>query len=173
MKPPSCLEKHSFEGSLRGPIWFAVHELIGKDVYDHAHIILAALAWRNGWVRADEDYLAKVLPVNASKDFADLFGYLHLLGWVLDMDRLVHPKSLAMRNELIARLNARNARQARQGIRPKTRFKILKKAGFACSYCGAKAPNAQLVVDLFKRRTRTQVLNAERVRKHRAKKAGK
>ena len=35
----------------------------------------------------------------------------------------------------------------RVGLSPKERFAILQRDGFACQYCGARAPNARLFVD--------------------------
>ncbi len=38
-------------------------------------------------------------------------------------------------------------RQKRKGLNPKLRFEVLARDGFACQYCGARAPVARLQVD--------------------------
>lgn len=37
--------------------------------------------------------------------------------------------------------------RSRRGLSPRTRFEILKRAGFRCRYCGRPAPDVELVVD--------------------------
>lgn len=99
-------------------------------------------------MKFDDGWLRRILPEEVASDIpAFLDDLLRSPEWDIVDDRLVHLPTQARRREIIDKLEARKAGPKRRGISKKLRFEILKKSRFACAYCGAKAPDVELVVD--------------------------
>lgn len=157
-RPPSGMSRTSYGPgygrgyTLSAPIWFEPVELIARHSYTsechhHASLILRAIQWGEGIVKADTKWLRKVLPAECARDIPALIDDLLEGDWDLVDGSLVHRLTETRRREVIERLQVRASATKRRGISKKLRFEILKRSDFACTYCGAKAPDVELVID--------------------------
>jgi HNH endonuclease len=138
---------------LDAPIWFEAEE-IAQGHYSfasiknhHASLRLRVSQWCNGTIPTDIEDLARMAEMKA-EEVPQLVTDLLRNGWVfVGCSKMVHTETDRRRKLMVQKIEAARSRRSIRDQSKRLRFRVLASCGFACRYCGRKAPQVELHID--------------------------